>query len=95
MNDQVETKVISIVASCMSEKQVVNLTSRSNLKVDCCLNSIDILDVIVKIEEEFGFEFDVLTLDLSTFDTIDNIVKKICDCLLVKNINRDMTETIG
>lgn len=47
----------------------------SNLEPDMTLNldSLAIIEIIVDIENQFNFEFDIDELDFSNFKTINNI----------------------
>ena len=48
------------------------ITPESNLQTDLCLNSLDVVNVIVEFEEEFNIEID--EADIHTFITVKDIV---------------------
>lgn len=51
-----------------------NSIEYDNKLIEFGLDSIGVIDIIVSLEEEFGFEFDVNELVLDNFSTINNII---------------------
>lgn len=51
------------------------ITPASNLQTDLFLNSLDVVNVIVEFEEEFGIDID--ETDIRTFVTVEDVVRYI------------------
>ena len=63
-----------------------DIKHNTSLINDLALDSIQILELIVTIEKEFGISCDAEDLDLSLFDNIDNTVKFIIQKMDEKNV---------
>ena len=67
-------KIIEIIKNfCALNEEYLSETTR--LK-SISLDSLSFIDAMVQIEETFGIEFDVEQIDISSWNTIDGIIKE-------------------
>lgn len=45
------------------------------------INSIDIVDLIVSLEDEFGICFSDSVLNVEKFNTVENVIEMVCSML--------------
>lgn len=69
-----EEKVISIIAKVL-EIPEERIDSKTNLVKDLELESLDLVDLIVAFEAEYGIE--ILDKDIKNLQTVEDIVKYI------------------
>ena len=69
-----EEKVISIIAKVL-EIPEERIDSKTNLVKDLELESLDLVDLIVAFEMEYGIE--ILDKDIKNLQTVEDIVKYI------------------
>lgn len=67
-------KIIEIIRNCcvLEEK---NVGAETRLE-DISLDSLSFVDAIVKIEQEFGFEFDDEDLNVYSWETVGELMLK-------------------
>ncbi len=63
-----------------------DIKHNTSLISDLALDSIQILELIIAIEKEFGISYDAEELDLSLFDNIDDTVKSIMQKMDKKSV---------
>ena len=63
-----------------------NIKHGTSLIKDLALDSIQIIELIISIEKEFGISFDAEELDLSLFDNIDDTVNFIMQKMCKSNV---------
>jgi acyl carrier protein len=54
--------------------ELLNLGNDCATDIDLQLDSLKTVELIVNIESEFGFEFDIANLNFENFRTVDNII---------------------
>ncbi|MDR2045198.1 MAG: phosphopantetheine-binding protein [Clostridium sp.] len=72
--------IFEIIKSNGLIKNDVEINENTSLYNECGINSIDIIDLIVCIEEKFNFEFNNTNLVLKDFES----VSRIADIVLVQ-----------
>ena len=70
----IEQRVIATAVELM-DIELVSITSSMNLKSDLGMDSLDRLELIMAVEDEFDIEFDDETAD--SFETIGDIVNNV------------------
>lgn len=71
MSDSVKAKVISFIAE-QAGKPVESLTESTSLQADLGLDSLDIMDLLLVLEEEYDMQ--IPDEELSKMQTIGDIV---------------------
>ena len=74
---QVYDKINTIINENELLKKGNSINNDTNLFAEAGLDSIGIVELVVAIEEEFGFEFDESELEFDEFATIDSIANLI------------------
>lgn len=69
----VNHKILNVILSINSIKEKDYIHFDTHLYKECGLNSINVIELIVAIEDEFSFEFDNTSLDLKNFETVNKI----------------------
>ena len=75
--DQIKSIIIEMVQAQIPESVNSELTLTDDLN-DLGFDSIQVVNLIVTIEEQFNFEFSTTDLNLKNFQSINNIVNLLC-----------------
>ena len=70
----IEQRVIATAVELM-DIELASITSSMNLKSDLGMDSLDRLELVMAVEDEFNIEFDDETAD--SFETIGDIVNNV------------------
>ena len=77
--------IMNILSSINLINKEIAIDENTSLYNECNINSIDIIEVIVQIEEKYNFEFNDSELSLKDFETISSIA----DIVLARNEKED------
>jgi len=77
---QITDIVLKIVQKLTNQNMPIS--ANDSLEKDCGLSSIDLIDLIVRIEDEIGFEFNDVDLLFSNFENVSKIVNVIARNIL-------------
>ena len=73
--------IINIIKTHELVKKNVEINENTSLFRDCGINSIDIIELILSIEEMLCFEFNNSCLELDRFETVSQIADIIVEQL--------------
>lgn len=81
--DIVNEKIINIIRVKQILPDDIDIDVNNNLVDTYGINSIGFIEIMVSLEEEFGFEFDDIELDIFNFENINTI-----SGIVLKHINK-------
>lgn len=79
--DDVAAKVKTIVAEALHAQKMVNQMTENTYLENLGLDSLNIVDILLGIETEFGITFDEDELDLAPLQTIGTLITFVKDNL--------------
>lgn len=88
-NEKIKEKVIKVAYSVISDKiSLVEIDISSLLTIDLGLDSLDILDLIFEVEEEFKeFNIKFSEIEIKSFQTLNDIAILIEEKIEEKKVN--------
>lgn len=74
MSDEIMEIVIEIIGC-------VDITKETNLLMEELIDSMEILRIIVELENRYNIKFDMFTIDMKSFCSVEEITKLVCEKL--------------
>lgn len=65
--------ILDVIKSKRLIKRKVEINENTSLFSECGIDSVDVIELIVYIEDKFNFEFEDTDLILDDLDTVSNI----------------------
>jgi len=83
----IKDKLIQIIENCSDMPDVGSYLQDYDDLIKLNMSSVQFIKMVIKIEEEFGFEFDDEKLIPSKFDSFNALITYVIESLEINNIN--------